>query len=184
MREPAACHLGTGRVNRAAAFFDVDDLAFLIDDESGAVGHSHAGQQHTVIRRIAAESAWSGFRLGAGSRLGWRGGLESLIVFVPHSHRSIPAPTGAAPSTVCAIPETSLAVFSRGPPFGELHWLGRCQLRLCSHVQPRYKENLQALSSPAGSSSASRRNCPSAGNSPGWHSFIPTQQTPYAEASG
>ena len=46
--QAATDRTGTGRINRGASFFDVSDLAFLIDHERGAVGDSGLGHVHAV----------------------------------------------------------------------------------------------------------------------------------------
>ena len=47
MRRPAACCFRTGRIDRAAPFFDIDNLSFFIDHECGTVRHAVV-HEHTI----------------------------------------------------------------------------------------------------------------------------------------
>ena len=50
MRRTTASGLRPRRIDRRIALFDVDDLAFLIDDKRGPVGHAVLGHQYAVGR--------------------------------------------------------------------------------------------------------------------------------------
>ena len=47
--QAAAGGIGAGRIDRTAAFFDVGDLAVLVDHEGGAAGNAQLGNQDAIL---------------------------------------------------------------------------------------------------------------------------------------
>ena len=48
VRRTAARGIGAGRIDRGAAFLDIDDLPFLVHDESGTIGNPGLGYENAV----------------------------------------------------------------------------------------------------------------------------------------